>query len=127
LVGSAGLLSGTVKAFAFESKYPVATRAVILPGDGSAQLYKLWRREPRFQSFAELRRYTRRSRRYGIGKLQDEFLIGIEEITVSVVVQVADLVVAESSYSAAGRVDVDSKRTFHQLGRAKLGKLLELC
>lgn len=120
------LLSRLVKPFAAETEHAVGARAVVLPGDGCAELDQLRRGEAPLQPLSQFRGHARGGRRNSISQLQHQLLIRIEQIALRVPVQVADLIVRDADPSASGRVDVDSKRAFNQLGGANLAQSLEL-
>ena len=75
----------------------------------------------------EVRRNARGGCGDCVGEFQHQLLIVTEKIAVLVVVQIAELLVAQAHCSAAGRVNVNSKRTLHQLGGADLRQDLQLC
>jgi len=120
------LVFGLVEAFAPKSEDPVGACTVILPCDGRSQLDELRGGKALFQTPAQIVADARRGGGNGVGKLQDQFLVAVEQIALLVPVQIADLIVSEADRSASGRVDVDSKRTFHQLGGADLGQPFKL-
>ena len=78
------------------------------------------------QALALLRCDARRRDRESVRQFEHQLLVAIEQIAFLVPVEVADLLVADSSRSADGRADVDSKRALDLLGHAKLGKFLQL-
>jgi hypothetical protein len=75
-----------------------------------------------FQAPAEVVTDARRGGGEGIRQLQNQFLVGVEEVAFLVRVQVTNLIVADAYGSASGRVDIDSKGAFHQLGGANLAQ-----
>jgi hypothetical protein len=64
--------------------------------------------------------------RNGIRQFQHQLLVGIKDIAFAVPIQVTDLLVTQSCRLTCGRVDVDSKRTFNQLGGTNLAEDFEL-
>ncbi len=75
-------------------------------------------------------RFCKRSRNSGVtlagvaviasAKFQHQLLISAKQVAFRIPVQVPYLIIADACSSATGRVDVDSKRTFHLLGGADL-------
>jgi hypothetical protein len=85
-----------------------------------------WGVEKRFlQPFAQFGRDLCRRSSDGVGEFQDQLLVAVEEIAFLIPVQTADLFIAQSCRLTCGRVDVDSKRAFHQLGCADLAQNFE--
>ena len=74
------------------------------------------------QPLAEFRRDLCRRGREGVGQFQHQLLVAVKEIAFLVPVQIADLLIAQSCRLTCGRVDVNSKGAFHQLGGADLAK-----
>ena len=74
------------------------------------------------QPLTQLRSHPRRRRRDGVCHFQHQLFVGGEKIAFRVPVQVAYLIVTQACESAAGRINVDSKRALHQLGRANLSQ-----
>jgi hypothetical protein len=109
-----------VKTLAPKAKHSVRSCPIILPGDGRSQFHQLRRGEPLLEPLAQFWSHLRRRCRDRVRQFQHKFFIRREEVAFRVPVQVADLIVAQACASATGRVNVDSKRTFHQLGRTNL-------
>src|SRR5690348_9583701 len=107
-----------IKPLALKPKYPVRSRPIIFPGNGRCQFHQLRGGKALLQARAQLWSHARRSGSDGVRQFQHQFFIGVEEVALVVVVEVAKLIVADSLASAYSRVDVNSKRTFHQLGSA---------
>jgi hypothetical protein len=121
-----GFLFRLVKPFAAKSKHSIGSCPVILPGDCRSQFHQLRRREPLLQSLPQFGSHLGGRSRNGVCQFQDQLFIGRKEIAFRIPVQIADLVVAQACPSAPGRVNVDSKRAFHQLGRANLSQDFQL-
>jgi hypothetical protein len=115
-----------IEILAAKSEYSVRARAIILPGYGCSQFHQLRSGKPLLQSPTQLLCNFRRRGRQGVRQFQYELFIGREKVAVSVPVEVADLFVAQPCVSATGRVNVDSKRTLHQLGCANLPQYFQL-
>jgi hypothetical protein len=78
------------------------------------------------QSLAEVLADRGRSCGDGVSELQHQLFIAVEEIALVPEIQVAELFIGDSCPPPRGRVDVNSKRTFDQLGGAHLAKDFEL-
>jgi hypothetical protein len=109
-----------VKALAAKTKHAVGSRPVIFPGDSCGQFDQLRRGKPLLQALPQVRRYFCRRSGNCISQFQYQLFLGTKQIAFGIPVQVLDLLVTDACASAPGRVDVDSKRAFHQFGRAYL-------
>jgi len=109
-----------VEAFAFKPKHPIGAGTVIFPGNGGSQLHQFGSRKSGAQTFPQFRSHFRGSGRNCIRKFEHQLLISIEKAAFLIPIQVAQLIVADACLSASGRVNVNSKRTFNQLGGAYL-------
>jgi hypothetical protein len=118
-------IRSAVKALAAEAKDAIGARAVIFPSNRRTQLHELRRCEPLLQALAQLGSDIRRSRSDCIRQFENEPLVGVEEVAFLVPVQVANLLVRQARRLTCGGVDIDSKRTFHQLGSAYLPQHFE--
>jgi hypothetical protein len=77
------------------------------------------------QALAEVLTNGGRSCGDGVGELQHQLFITVEEIALVPEIQVAQLFIADSRPPPRGRVDVNSKRALNQLGGANLAKDFE--
>jgi hypothetical protein len=118
-------IRSSVKALAAEAKDAVRSRTIVLPRNRRTQLDELRRTEPLLQALAQFRSHIRRSRSNRIRQFENELLVGVEEIAFLVPVQVSNLLVGQARRLTCGGVDIDSKRTFHQLGGANLSQHFE--
>lgn len=119
-------LSRSIKAFAAEPEHPVGSGAVVFPGDGRSQLYKLGSRESLLELPAQIFAYPCGRDGEGIGQRQNQFLVAIEQVAFLIPIQVANLIIADSDCSASSGVDVDSKRALDLFRHSNLGELLQL-
>jgi hypothetical protein len=116
-----------VKSFAPKAKHPIRPCPIILPRNGSRKFHQLRRGEPLLQPFTQFWCHFRRRRRDRVRHFQDQFFVGRKKIAFRIPVQVADLLVTQACASAAGRINVDSKRAFNQFGCANLSQNFQLC
>jgi hypothetical protein len=127
LCSNSGPLSlGLVEPFAPKPKHAIRSCPIILPRDCRGQFNQLWRGEALLQPLAQFRSHIRRCRRNRVRHFQHKLFVGRKQVAFRIPVQVADLIVAQACDSASGRVNVDSKRTFHQLGCANLSQNFQL-
>jgi hypothetical protein len=124
--GSFVLRFWLIEIFAAKTEHPVGACPIVFPRNGCSQFHQLRSGKPLLQSPTQLLCNFRRRGRQGVRQFQDQLFLGREKVTLSVPVEVADLIVAQTCASAPGRVNVDSKRTLHQLGGANLRQNFQL-
>ena len=113
--------------FSLDAEGVVEASPVILPGDRGSELDQLSLVEVLAKPDKQCLRRFNRSLRHAIGVLQNESL-HLGKIQVRTVGwQISNLLSSNSSFSAHGRANVDSKRTAYQGRHAKFSEAFQSC
>ena len=121
-----GILLLPVETRTLKAKNSVRACPIVFPGDGAAQFHQLRCGEALAQPLTEFICHLGRRGGHGIRQFQNQFLVGIKQIAFTVPVKVADLFITQACRLTCGRIDVDSKRTLNQFGRANLSQYFQL-